>query len=193
MLKNLHIPRQVARRDIVETVEKNAIALSQSTQRDISSASKNTSKKPQNMTHEEIEFERRDDLIYHLNRVTVRARLCISKPLIKEIFQMTHDEQAHVEFLRAYAIITKILYIRRLIHYLRQYLEYCSQCMLNQTKRHKSYEALISISSLKISFHIIIMNFVLTLSQSERKKFDVMLIVTNKFFKNKLLISEVNT
>jgi hypothetical protein len=36
------------------------------------------------------------------------------------------------------------------------------------------------------------MNFVLTLSQSRQKKFDTLLIITNKFFKDKLLIADVN-
>jgi hypothetical protein len=149
MLKNLHTSARVTRRDIVRTnsiIEKNSILSL--------------------LTHGEIEFERRNDLIYHLNKITSRTRLCILKSLIKEIFHMTHDEQAHAEFHRAHIIIFEILYIRRLAHYLRQYIEYCSECLLNQIKRHRSYDVLILIASSKISFHIIIMNFVLILSQS---------------------------
>jgi hypothetical protein len=181
MLKNLHISAQITRRNVINAdtftseVKNTIIIIFES------------------FTHDEIEFERIKDLIYHLNRITSKTRLCILRSLIKEIFHMTHDEQAHVEFHRAYVIITKTFYIRRLTHYLRQYIDYCSQCLLNQTKRHKSYEALISISFSKISFHIITMNFVLTLSQSKQKKFDIMLTVIDKFFKSKLLISETNT
>jgi hypothetical protein len=142
--------------------------------------------------HNEIEFERKNDLIYYLNRTTSRTRLCISKSLMQDIFKMTHDDQTHVEFHRAHVSITKTLYIRRLTHYLRQYIEYCSQCLLHQTKRHKSYDALNSISSSKILFHITTINFVLALSQSKQKKFDIMLIISNKFFKDKLLIADVN-
>jgi hypothetical protein len=143
-------------------------------------------------SHERIEFERRDDLIYHLNRFISRARLCISKSLMQNIFKMTHDDFAHVDFHRAYVVISETFYIRRLSHYLRHYINYCSQCLLNQTKRHKSYDVLNFISSSKISFHIITMNFVLTLSQSRRKKFDILFTITDKFFKSKLLISELN-
>ncbi len=150
-------------------------------------------KKSQNFTHEEIEFKRRDDLIYHLNRATFKARLCISKSLMQNIFKMTHDDLAHVEFHRAHTIIVETLYIRRLAHYLRQYIEYCSKCLLNQIKRHRSYDVLIFISSSKISFYTITMNFVLTLSQSRQEKFDTLLIVTNKFSKDKLFISRQNT
>ncbi len=150
-------------------------------------------KKSQNFTHEEIEFERRDDLIYHLNWATFKARLCISKSLMQNIFKMTHDDLAHAEFHRAHIIIFETLYIRRLAHYLRQYIEYCSKCLLNQIKKHKSYDVLILISSSKISFYTITMNFVLTLSQSKQEKFDTLLIVTNKFSKSKLLISKRNT
>ncbi len=145
------------------------------------------------ITHEEIEFERRSDLVYHLNRFILKARLCISKSLIQDIFKMTHDDFAHVEFHRAYAAIFETLYIRRLLHHLRRYIAYCSNCLLNQTRRHKSYEALNSIFSSKISFHTIVMNFVLALSASGSEKYDTMLTIIDKFFKEKLLISDLNT
>ncbi len=114
--------------------------------------------------HEEIEFERRDNLIYHLNRSTFRIRLCISKSLMQDIFKMTHDDFMHVDFHRAHIIIFESVYIRRLAHYLRQYIAYCSQCLFNQTKRHRSYDSLYSISTVKISFHTITIDFILTLS-----------------------------
>jgi hypothetical protein len=167
------------------------ISRSQATRRHIR---KKTTDSP-NITnsHDEIEFERRNNLIYHLNRATDKVRLCISRSLIKKIFCMTHDNLAHVDFHRVYVAISKTLYIRRLFHYLRQYINYCSQCLLNQIKRHKSYDSLILIFSSKISFHIITMNFVLILSSSERDKYDTVLTITNKFFKKKLLISKLNT
>ncbi len=186
-----------------------AISSTQAIRRDIVSSDDNSEKTSQNtvveqysfaqqellqqFTHDEIEFERQNDLIYHLNRFTSRARLCISKSLIQDIFKMTHDDLNHAEFHRAYAAIFETLYIRRLAHYLRLYIEYCSKCLLNQIKRHKSYDSLNSISSSKISFHIIVMNFILSLSSFDSRKFDIALTITDKFFKKKLLISELNT
>jgi hypothetical protein len=152
----------------------------------------NITKKSQNITHEEIEFERRSDLIYHLNRFISKARLCISRSLIKKIFRMTHDDFMHVDFHRAHVIIFETLYIRRLAHYLRQYIAYCFQCLLNQTKRHRSYDSFYSISTFKISFYTITMNFILTLSSFDWRKYDIMLTVIDKFFKTKLLISDLN-
>jgi hypothetical protein len=190
MLAILKTPRtQTTRRDIVNN-EINTRELSENALIEQYSSRQGTLS--ENFAHDEIEFERKNDLIYHLNRVTSKTRLCIFKFLIKEIFQMRHDDLAHVDFHRAYAAISKTLYIRRLFHHLRQYIDYCSECMLNQIKRHKLYDALNLISSSKISFHTITMNFVLTLSQSRREKFDTMLIITNMFFKRKLLISDVN-
>ncbi len=184
-----------------------AISSTQATRRDIVNSEIISSKTSQNTvvdhhspeqrdvhehsTHDGIEFERRNDLIYHLNRFTYKARLCILKSLIKEMFVMTHDEMFHAEFHRVYAAIFETLYIRRLTHHLRQYIAYCPNCLLNQIKRHKSYEALNSISSSKISFHIIVMNFILTLSRSDR--FDTILTVTDKFSKEKILVSGENT
>ncbi len=189
MLTTMNISRaRTTRRSIVST---NTITskISQS----VNQSSSTQSTPSEHFIHDEIEFEWRNDLIYHLNRVTFKARLCISKSLIRNIFKMTHDDLAHVGFHRAHIIIFETLYIRLLAHYLRQYIEYCSECLLNQIKRHRSYDALIFICSSKISFHIITMNFILILSQSEQKKFDTMLIVTNKFSKDKLFISRRNT
>jgi hypothetical protein len=184
MLKALRISIQATRRDIVNT-QTNATETSQDT-------SAKHSINSEFFTHEDIEFERRDDLIYHLDRITSKTRSCISKSFIKEIFAMIHDKIFHAEFHRVYVTISETFYVRRLSHYLRKYIAYCSQCLLNQTKRHKSYDAFNSISILKISFHTITMNFVLTLSSFNRMKYDIMLIVTNKFFKTKLLISDRN-
>jgi hypothetical protein len=138
MLKNLHISIQISRRDIIKTIEKNSVFLSQTTQIEINKADTDTSKKSwdksskQNLfTHDDIEFERWDELIYHLNRFISRARLCISRSLIKKIFRMTHDDFMHVDFHRAHIFVFEILYIRRLAHHLRQYIAYCSQCLLN--------------------------------------------------------------
>jgi hypothetical protein len=189
MLTTLNISRaRTTRRNIVD-INTNTLKISQKVDQNLSTHLTSH----EHFIHDEIEFERRNDLIYHLNRVTFKARLCISKSLMQNIFKMTHDDLAHVEFHRAHVIIFETLYIRRLAHYLRQYIEYCSECLLNQIKRHKSYDALIFISSSKISFHIIVMNFVLILSHSKQKKFDTLLIVTNKFSKDKLFISKRNT
>jgi hypothetical protein len=102
------------------------ISLTQTTRRGIISIDTNTTKISRNtltrqneFTHDDIEFERRDDFIYHLNRSTSRAWLCISKSLMQNIFKMIHDDLAHADFHRVYVMIFEILYIRRLAHHLR--------------------------------------------------------------------------
>jgi hypothetical protein len=90
-----------------------------------------TRKSSQKVTHEELKFERRNNLIYHLNRFTSKVRLCIFKSLIKDIFRMTHDDFMHVDFHRVFATIFETIYIRRLAHRLKQYIVYYSKCLLN--------------------------------------------------------------
>ncbi len=143
--------------------------------------------------HCAIEFERRHDLIYHLNRDFEKIRLCISRSIMKEVFFMTHDEQAHVDFHRVFAFLSKTPFIRRLTHYLRKYIAHCLDCLLNQIKRHKLYDSLNSISIENLSFHIVIMKFILTLSSSDHEKFDFMLTIIDKFTKVKLFISGLTT
>jgi hypothetical protein len=165
------------------------ISLTQTTRREIINIDRNTTKISE-FTHDNIEFERREDLVYYLNRFTFKTRLCVSSSLLQNIFKMTHNDLANADFHRTFVTISKTLYIRRFAHHLRQYIEYFSQCLLNQTKRHKSYELLVFISFSKILFHIISMNFILALFLS--KKFDIILMIIDKFFKEKLLMSNRN-
>lgn len=78
-----------------------------------------------------------------------------------------------------------------MIKRLRIYIAHCSQCQVNQTKRHRFYDELQSIVSLAISFHIVFMNFVIALSSS--RNYNVLLIVTCKFTKKILLLLEIDT
>ena len=132
----------------------------------------------------EIDFELSDDLIYYTSN-NVR-RLCISRSLEKKVFRLTHDD-THFEVHRCFQLISKTLYISRLLRKLRTYVKHCSSCQVNQTKRHRLYEELmsISISNTSRSFHTMTMNFIVVLSE----KYDCLLIITNKFSRRLLLIS----
>ena len=115
----------------------------------------------------DIAFEMNDELIYHVDE---RRRLCISAACEQKIFRMTHDENQHSSRHRCYQRIIDTFYVFRLNRKLRLYIEHCSSCQLNQIKRHRLYEKLISIFSSSKSFHIIIMNFVVELSNIVRNK-----------------------
>jgi hypothetical protein len=78
-------------------------------------------------------------------------------------------------------------YIRDLIKTLRAYIRNCSQCLQIQIRRHKSWRNLQLIHSSSISFHTIIMNFVLELFKV--KDIDCILSVIDKFTKRVMLIS----
>lgn len=111
-------------------------------------------------THIDINFFKKNDLIYHKERF----RLCLFTSTKKEIFELIHDKNQHSDINRYYARINEDLYISHLSRKLRQYISHCSKCLLNQTKKHKSYEKLLSISSFAIFFHTIFMNFVMSIS-----------------------------
>jgi hypothetical protein len=130
------------------------------------------------------------NLIYHVNRSTEEKRLCISFNCVSDILIIAHErEQDHSEFDVCFEIITRFWYIKELIKALCQYIRHCSQCLAIQTRRHKSYENLQSIHSSFVSFHTIIMNFVVELSKI-KKKTNCVLSVTDKFTKRIMLISE---
>ena len=133
----------------------------------------------------EIDFELKDDLLYH--KTDNKLRLCIPKALKKDIFKLTHDDNQHAEVTRFYARIVESLYILKLFRKLRTYITHCPTCQLNQTKRHRPYEELMSIICPTISFHTIAMNFILTIPE---KNYDTLLTITCKYSKRIAIISE---
>ena len=127
-------------------------------------------------------------LIYHINRIIDERRLCISSSCVKKIFDIAH-ERSHSDFNSCFEIISRFWYIRELTRQLRDYIRHCSECLIMQTRRHKSWENLQSIDSSLVSFHIIILNFILALSETSQD-LDCVMFVTNKFSKRITLIAE---
>lgn len=136
----------------------------------------------------ELHFTYWNDLIYYIDNIDEHEWLCILLRFKKEIFELTHDQQHHSEFHRIYDQILISLFIKKLIQHLKTYILHCFKCKLNQTQWHTSYDLLHLISILSISFHIIIMNFILTLSSSN--DLNNILIITDKFIKQVLLLSD---
>ncbi len=134
----------------------------------------------------EVYFDIKDDLLYHIDQ-NMKSRLMISKALEREIFELTHQSH-HVDFHQTYQHVTEFLYVRKLSIRLRRFIEHCSDCLLYQTRRHQSYEELQLIRIMNVSFHIITMNFVMTLSISQ-KEYNCLLTIIDKFFKRVTMIS----
>ena len=134
----------------------------------------------------DVVFELHDDFIYHLNE---RRRLCIFVFYEQKIFRMIHDENQHFERHRCYQRISNFVYVSRLFKKFRFYIEHCLDCQLNQIKRHRLYEKMIFIFNTFKSFHTLIMNFIVDLSN----EFDVLLTITNKFFRRVMFIYDKST
>ncbi len=127
-------------------------------------------------------FDIKDDLLYHIDQNSDRkSRLMISKALEEEIFELAHQSH-HVKFHQTYQYIAESLYIRKLLIRLRKFIKHCLNYLLYQTRKHQSYKELQLIKTMNIFFHIITMNFIMTLSISQ-EEYDCMLIIINKFFK----------
>ena len=145
----------------------------------------------QNQT--KILFIRENDLIYRkkiYDTSFVSRRMCISASMIKKILSMTHNNE-HFEFDRTYEKIISAWYIRNLIKHLKAYVKHCSQCKINQIKRHKSYESLQSILSSFISFHTLTIDFVLTLFKTHNEFNNIMSMIC-KFFKRITVVFEID-
>ena len=140
----------------------------------------------------DIRFKLRNDLIYYTFDEN-KKRLCVSTILEQKILRLTHDFNNHNDFYRIYDKITNSMYIRQLIKRLHDYIDHCSKCQLNQTKRHSFYEFLQSIFISSISFHIINIDFILILSiiiskKTNSKKLNNAMIITCKFTKKIMIL-----
>src|SRR5438034_7602232 len=95
---------------------------------------------------------------------------------------MMHDDHYHAGFHQVYSCIVINLYIQNLFQCLKQYIMHCLKCLHYQTARYTSYEALHLIVELSISFHMIIINFILELLKISTD-LNVMITIICKFFK----------
>lgn len=104
-------------------------------------------------------------LLYYVNTLTELRKLCIWPNCVENILKIAYDEE-HLNFVRCFQLIFKAWYIKEFIKHLKIYIRDCSNCFVLQTKRHSSYENLQFIEFSLLSFYIITMNFILTLSLS---------------------------
>ena len=143
-----------------------------------------------------ILFIKIDELIYRKEisdnaSLFVSKKMCVSTFFVNDILHMIHNEN-HFEFDRIYEKIICSWYIRDLISRLKKFLKHCSKCNVNRTKRHKSFDSLQSILFSSISFHTLIIDFVLALSKSHID-LNVLMSVICKFSKRIIVISEKDT
>lgn len=137
----------------------------------------------------QLPFKLDDRLIYYQDP-KMRLRLCIPgyDGLIKEIFQLTHDETGHPGYVRSHERNTPTLFIQRLSQRLHEYLRHCPACRLNQTSRYKPYAVLQPIIIPPESYYTIRQDFIMALPKSSPEKYDCLLTVTDKFWKKLTLI-----
>ena len=107
-----------------------------------------------------------------------------------EVFKLTHNEMRYLDYAYTHKRLIKKLYIFNIITKLYKFIRYCSHCQLNQISRYKLYKFLQSIFSFVKSFHILIIDFILTLSKSLPllNKCDCILSMIDKFSKTIIFI-----
>ena len=110
----------------------------------------------------EINFQLIDDLLYHVKKNYFK--LCILNNCIFDILKLIHDDNSYIEYYQIYARLV-LVYIRKLFKKFTNYIRYCSNCQLNQTKRHRFYEKFAFINTSHLFYHIIEINFILIFSK----------------------------
>ena len=121
------------------------------------------------------------NLFFHVSKLTGVQRLCIPQSMIKTVLEIAHGD-GHLGFERSYERISNAWYIHGLVKHLRQYIRFCPQCLILQTRRHRPYGSLQPIESPSVPFHTLTLDFILALPKSA-EEFDTILSVTDKFTK----------
>ncbi len=127
-------------------------------------------------------YEIRDDLIFYKD-LEKESCLCISKSLYDRMFKITYDDIDYSGYAQIHKRLTDLLYFYNLLKNLYEYIWHCSQCQLSQMLHHKSYDVLQSIITSSYSFHTLTINFILALSLLKPDKYNIIMLVTNKFSK----------
>ena len=139
-------------------------------------------------TFDDIEFVLKDFQIYYASSETI-SRLCILWRLEKRIYALIHDSNHHCDFHKTYVRIADFLYIKHLTKRFRRYIKYCKKCMKDQIMRHASYEELKFINIMILFFHIIIIDFIVSMPKIS-DEMNAILFTIDKFFKRINLIAE---
>ena len=143
-------------------------------------------------TSQNFFFKKKNDLIFRFDDIITddhvyeSRRLCISHSIIQNILRLIHDDD-YDKYVKCFEKISISYYIRNLSRYFRDYLKHCSKCQIYQTRRYSSYDFLQLIFTSPIFFHIIAMNFILTLSKFFAD-FDIVMSISCKFFKRVIFI-----
>ena len=110
---------------------------------------------------------------------------CILWDVVLKILKLVYDF-IYYDFDWLLACLNRF-FIYKSIHLFKQYINHCSECNINHSKKYCLYDFLQLIFTSAISFHTLILNFILALSDSE---FNVILTVVDKFIKKIILIPE---
>ena len=143
----------------------------------------------ENVENNAFFFYRQNELIFCFDDCTIdehafeSRRLCISQSLIVEIFNIIYEiVNEYSKFDKYYKRISLFYFIKKLTQQLRNYFYHCSNCQINQTKKHRFYELMQFILTSSIFFYTFIIDFILTLSKSHVQLNFAMSIIC-KFFK----------
>ncbi|TAQ83100.1 hypothetical protein B7494_g8576 [Chlorociboria aeruginascens] len=133
----------------------------------------------------DLPFELHDNLIYRKSQDGIPRRLCVPSNCLKDIFTEAHDQNGHPGFAKLHDIIHRSFFIRGIARHLKDFLKYCPQCEVYQTKRHAPFGSLQPIISPPVPFHTITIDFILALPLSSHHgdKYNAVLSVTCKFSK----------
>jgi hypothetical protein len=141
-----------------------------------------------NTTYQFYRLNSNTDFLYLISQFDSN-RFCILKALEKEMLEYAHDKHAHDEVHRTYDLLRRSVFMSKMKKLVHDYVTFCSFCQLFKTSRQLFYKELHSIDLSSESLSKISIDFIVILSLTQ-KEYNALMIVTDKFFKFILLISE---
>ncbi len=123
--------------------------------------------------------------LFHVNRQNGVRHLCIPPVVFPDVIQIAHG-QGHPGFACCFEILTRSWYIQGLTRVLCNFICYCLECLIFQTRRHFPYGSLQPIFSPPVPFYTLTLNFIVVLPVALLGKFNAVMSVTCKYTKKSL-------
>lgn len=129
-------------------------------------------------------------LLYIIDGLDRRPRLCIPTSCQKLFFEAAHDQNVHPGFHKAYNVLRQNYYIKNLSCSLRTYIQSCPSCQLNNTLRHKPYGQLQPINTPDYPFQMVTLDLIVKLPESKygNMSYDTIMTITDKLSKMVTLV-----
>ena len=133
-----------------------------------------------------LRFFEDNGLLFFIDQLDNRERLCIPTTMEKEVIALAHDNSHHCGYKRTYDRLATSVYMRHMRKRIQQYVAHCPDCSVNRTANHQPHGELNPILTPPTVYHTQASDFIVKLPPTS-DGFDTLMTSTCKYSKEVLL------